>query len=135
LRAVPELSPGEVAELLGVSVDTVRRMTDSGRLPTRRTAAGKRQIAGDDLVRYLEEEVPSAAAPTVVAESARNRFSGIVTRVNRDEVVATVELRAGRHRIVSIMTAEAVDELGLRPGVLAVAAVKSTNVVVEVVRS
>ena len=130
-----ELSAGEVAELLDVSVDTVRRMTDSGRLPTQRTGAGKRQIAGDDLVRYLEEEVPSAAAPAVVAESARNRFSGIVTKVNRNEVVATVELRCGRHRIVSIMTAEAVDELGLRPGVLAVAAVKSTNVVVEVVRS
>jgi molybdopterin-binding protein len=115
-----------------VSVDTVRRLADSGRLATRRSEDGHREVDGEDLARYLaEQEVPGAARP-IVGESARNRFTGIVTKVVANDVVATVELRAGRHRIVSLMTAEAVADLGLRPGVLAVAAVKSTNVVVEV---
>jgi molybdopterin-binding protein len=124
--------PGEVAELLGVSVDTVRRLADSGRLPTSRAADGRRVVDGEDLARYLQDQAEPGGAGPIVGASARNRFTGIVTRVVRDEVVATVELRSGRHRIVSIMTAEAVDELGLRPGLLAVAAVKATNVVVEV---
>jgi molybdopterin-binding protein len=113
--------PGEVAALLGVSVDTVRRSED-----------GHREVEGEDLARYLaEQEEPGTTRP-IVGESARNRFTGIVTKVVANDVVATVELRAGRHRIVSLMTAEAVADLGLRPGVLAVAAVKSTHVVVEV---
>jgi len=128
----PRYRPGEVAELLGVSVDTVRRLADSGRLPTQRAEDGRRVVDGEDLARYLAEQAEPGAAGPIVGASARNRFTGIVTRVVRDEVVATVELRSGRHRIVSLMTAEAVDELGLRPGVLAVAAVKATNVVVEV---
>jgi molybdopterin-binding protein len=124
--------PGEVAALLGVSVDTVRRLADSGRLATRRAADGHREVDGEDLARYLaDQEEPGGTGP-IVGESARNRFTGIVTKVVANDVVATVELRAGRHRIVSLMTAEAVADLGLRPGVLAVAAVKSTNVVVEV---
>ena len=127
-----DYKPEEVAALLGVSVDTVRRLADSGRLATRRTGDGRRVVAGEDLARYLaEQEEPGDAGP-IVGASARNRFTGIVTKVVADDVVATVELRAGRHRIVSLMTAEAVTELGLRPGVLAVAAVKSTSVVVEV---
>ena len=127
-----DYKPGEVAALLGVSVDTVRRLADTGRLLTRRSGDGRRVVAGEDLARYLsEQEEPGDAGP-IAGASARNRFTGIVTRVVANEVVATVELRAGRHRIVSLMTAEAVDELGLRPGVLAVAAVKSTSVVVEV---
>ena len=124
--------PAQVAELLGVSVDTVRRWSDSGRLRTTRTEGGQRLIDGVDLVQFLET-TPRAPEPgAFAAQSARNRFTGIVTKVNRDAVVATVEIQAGPHRIVSLMTAEAVTELGLRPGVLAVAAVKSTNVVVEV---
>ena len=127
-----EYKPGEVAALLGVSVDTVRRLADSGRLVTRRSGDGHRVVAGEDLARYLaEQEEPGDAGP-IVGASARNRFTGIVTKVNRDTVVATVEIQAGPHRIVSLMTTEAVDDLGLEPGVLAVAAVKSTNVVVEV---
>jgi molybdopterin-binding protein len=127
-----EYKPGEVAALLGVSVDTVRRLADSGRLPTRRSAEGHRVVPGEDLARYLaEQDEPDDAGP-IVGASARNRFTGIVTRVVADQVAATVELRAGRHRIVSLMTAEAVADLGLRPGVLAVAAVKATSVVVEV---
>jgi molybdopterin-binding protein len=129
---MPSYKPGEVAALLGVSVDTVRRLADSGTLATRRSDDGHRVVDGEDLARYLaDQEEPGARGP-IVGESARNRFTGIVTRVVANDVVATVELRAGRHRIVSLMTAEAVADLGLRPGVLAVAAVKSTNVVVEV---
>ena len=124
--------PGEVAELLGVSVDTVRRWTDAGRLKTRRTAGGQRLVDGADLARFLDEHGAPLDPGAVVAQSARNRFAGIVTRVKKDAVMAQVELQAGSHRIVSLMTREAADELGLEPGRRAVAAVKSTNVVVEV---
>jgi molybdopterin-binding protein len=130
-----ELRPSQVAELLGVSVDTVRRMADSGRLPTGRAPSGERVIDGEDLARHLEEQAASPDTTPIVATSARNRFRGLVTRVVSNDVVATVELRAGPHRVVSIMTAEAVADLGLRPGVVAIAAVKSTNVVVEVAKS
>jgi len=124
--------PAVVAELLGVSVDTVRRWADSGRLRTSRTEGGQRLIDGVDLVRFLAD-TPRAPEPEAFsAQSARNRFAGIITRVNKDTVAATVEIQAGPHRIVSLMTAEAVDELGLEPGMLATAAVKATNVVVEV---
>jgi molybdopterin-binding protein len=126
--------PGEVAELLGVSVDTVRRLADRGELPTTRTGDGRRVIAGEDLAAYLAGQAEPVGSGPVVGGSARNRFAGIVTRVVVDGVVATVELRSGRHRIVSLLTAEAVEELDLRPGVRAVAAVKATNVVVEVPR-
>jgi molybdopterin-binding protein len=129
---VPSYKPGEVATLLGVSVDTVRRLADSGRLATHRSRDGHRVVDGEDLARYLaEQDEPEGAGP-IVGESARNRFTGIVTKVVANDVVATVELRAGRHRIVSLMTAEAVADLGLRPGVVAVAAVKPTSVVIEV---
>jgi len=126
--------PGAVAELAGVSVDTVRRWTDEGRLVSRRTAGGQRVIEGRDLARFLLESAENAGSPapdTVVARSARNRFAGIVTRVQRDGVMAQVDIQCGPHRVVSLMTREAVDELGLEAGVLAVASVKSTTVVVE----
>jgi molybdopterin-binding protein len=128
---MPSYKPGEVAALLGVSVDTVRRLADSGALATRRSDDGHRVVDGEDLARYLaDQEEPGARGP-IVGESARNRFTGIVTRVVKDEIVAQVELQAGPHRVVSLMTREAADELQLAPGVLAVAAVKATNVVVE----
>jgi molybdopterin-binding protein len=123
--------PGQAAELLGVSVDTVRRWADSGRLKTRRSTGGQRLIDGADLARFLEEQGVTVDPGAIVGQSARNRFPGIVTRVIKDKVAAQVEIRSGPHRIVSLMTREAADELGLAPGVLAVAAVKSTNVVVE----
>lgn len=128
------LKPGRVAELAGVSVDTVRRWTDEGRLPSRRTAGGQRVIEGADLALFLVESAESTEGPsadTVVARSARNRFAGIVTRVQRDGVTAQVDIQCGPHRVVSLMTREAVEELGLEAGVLAVASVKSTTVVVE----
>lgn len=122
---------GQAAELLGVSVDTVRRWTDAGRLPTRRTEGGHRVVAGADLAR-LATELAAAPDPTYpVRQSARNRFTGIVTRVRRDAVACQVEIQAGPYRVVSLITTEAADELGLEPGMLAVATVKSTSVNIE----
>ena len=119
---------GEVADLLGVSVDTVRRWADAGAIRTRRTAGGHRVVAGRDLAAFVSARAEGTAAST---SSARNRFAGIVTRVVRDRVTAQVEIQAGPHRVVSVLTREAVDELGLEPGSLAVATVKATNVGVE----
>jgi molybdopterin-binding protein len=124
----------EAAELLGVSDDTVRRWADAGRLPTI-TEGGRRAIEGAVLARFAEELAATSEVPRyepVAQESARNRMRGLVTRVVRDTVMAQVEIQAGPFRIVSLMSREAADELGLEPGVLAVAAVKATNVVVEV---
>jgi molybdopterin-binding protein len=132
---VSEFRLGQVAELASVSVDTVRRWADAGRLKTRRTEGGQRVVDAAEAARFLRataQAQPAAPAPPVVAASARNRFTGIVTRVVKDTVAAQVELQAGPHRIVSLMTAEAAEELGLEPGVVAVAAVKATNVIVEV---
>lgn len=124
----------QVAELLGVSPDTVRRWCDDGRLRTTRSAGGHRAVDGADLARYLSEQEGAYEPESVKAQSARNRFTGIVTRVERDTLVAVVEIHAPPHRLVSLMTREAADELDLQPGDLATAAVKSTNVVVELPR-
>jgi molybdopterin-binding protein len=130
---MPTYRISEVATLLGVSDDTVRRWTDSGRLPVVRDAGSRLSVDGAALAEFAVSVAAEApAAPPIVAESARNRFAGIVTRVQRDGVMAQVEIQAGPHRVVSLMSREAADDLGLEPGVLAVAAVKSTNVVVEV---
>ncbi|HEY7106113.1 MAG TPA: helix-turn-helix transcriptional regulator [Acidimicrobiia bacterium] len=126
---------GQVAELLGVSTDTVRRWADSGRLRMHRGVGGHRIIEGADLARLLTETAPPVEHELGVVESARNRFPGIVTRVEKDGLVALVHIQAGPHRVVSLMTREAADELGLEPGDLAVGVVKSTNVVVEAPRS
>jgi molybdopterin-binding protein len=123
---------GQAAELLGVSPDTVRRLADSGELETRRTAGGHRVVEGRTLARFAVEHTGVPVAGAIVGQSARNRFPGIITRVVKDQVAAQVEVQAGPHRVVSLMTAEAVDELGLEPGMLAVAAIKATQVVVEV---
>jgi molybdopterin-binding protein len=124
----------QVASLLGVSVDTVRRWCDEGRLPTTRDENGRRLVAGRDLAAYLSEQTPPYAVDSGELHSARNRFTGIVTRVERDGVAAIVEIHAPPHRLVSLLTREAVDELDLQPGDLATASVKSTNVTVEVPR-
>ncbi len=124
----------QVAELLGVSVDTVRRWCDEGRLPVTKTAGGHRSVEGADLARYLSEQDRAYEPDSVMSQSARNRFTGIVTRVERDKITAVVEIHAPPHRLVSLMTREAADELDLQPGDLATAAVKSTNVVVEIPR-
>lgn len=130
----PVYRTSQVAELLGVSDDTVRRLGDSGRLPFRTTSGGQRVVEGAALARFLEDQAHQPEPEVIVARSARNRFTGVVLRVVKDKVAAQVEIQAGPHRIVSLMTREAAEELGLEPGVLAVASVKSTNVVVELPR-
>ena len=128
---MPTYRIGQAAELLGVSVDTVRRWADAGRLGTTRTEGGQRVVDGAALAEFLTAKRQPPERDEVIAQSARNRFQGIVTRVVKDDIVAKVELQAGPYRVVSLMTREAADELRLAPGVLAVAAVKATNVVVE----
>lgn len=126
----------EAAHLLGVSDDTLRRWADAGRVTTT-TENGRLAIDGADLARFAEELAQSADRPApepVVRESARNRFVGLVTNVVKDGVMAKVEMQAGPHRVVSLMSREAADELDLKPGTLAVASVKATNVVIEVSR-
>ncbi|MFP5283974.1 MAG: molybdopterin-binding protein [Actinomycetes bacterium] len=128
---MPQFRIAQAAALLGVSDDTVRRWVESGRLPTQ-AGSGPRTVAGADLAALAQE---LAAAPDLgarVAESARNRFAGLVTKVTKDKVMAQVDLQCGPFRVVSLMSAEAATELALEPGVLAVASVKSTHVVVEV---
>ncbi len=122
---------GEVAELLGVSVDSVRRLADSGRLTTARTSGGQRVVDGRQLARFMATEPTEQKPEITVGRSARNHFPGIVTRVVKDRVMAQVEMQAGSHRLVSLISREAADELGLAPGVRAVAVVKATNVIVE----
>jgi molybdopterin-binding protein len=119
----------DAARLLGVSDDTVRRWIDRGTLPT--TGASPIEIPGDALAAHAVEHAQSAADPTDVLSSARNRFTGLVTRVQLDGVMAQVDIQAGPHRVVSLMSAEAVHELGLEVGSLAVAVVKATTVIVE----
>ncbi len=123
---------GEAAELLGVGVDTLRRWEADGRLETIRTEGGQRLVALGEVSRLLAERRRSTSDRPIVAQSARNRFSGIVTRVERDGVVAVVEVLSGPHRLVSLMTAEAVDDLGLAVGIEAVCVVKATQVIVEI---
>jgi molybdopterin-binding protein len=128
---MPSFTVGKAAELLGVSPDTVRRWIDSGDLPALRTSGGHRQVDGKALARFSAARAGSPSQPPV-AESARNHFPGLVTKVVKDKVMAQVEMLAGPFRVVSLMSREAADELKLAPGVMAVASVKSTNVVIEV---
>ena len=125
----------EAAGLLGVSTDTLRRWADGGRIETTTDAGGRLAVEGVELAR-LAQDLATAAHhgedSMVVAHSVRNRFSGLVIRVTRDTVMAQVEIQAGPHRFVSLLSREAADELGLEPGMLAVAAVKATNVSVEI---
>ena len=125
----------EAADLLGVSDDTLRRWIEAGRIGAYTDPAGRQAVEGVDLARLAQEIAADSDLPQpgpVVLASARNRFVGVVTRVIRDTVMAQVDLQAGPHRMVSLMSREAADQLGLYPGVLAVATIKSTNVVIEV---
>ena len=132
---MPTFRIKEAADLLGVSYDTVRRWAESGRIEQTTDASGRLAVDGAALARFAQERAESASHRddgAVAAQSLRNRFSGLVTRVVRDTVMAQVEIQAGPHRFVSLLSREAVDELGLEPGVLAVAAVKATNVSIEI---
>ena len=131
LPLVPYLRISEAAELLGVSDDTVRRWAEQGRLEMVTGENGRLAVEGAELARLATELADAPDPGAVIGESARNRFRGIVTKVVKDTVMAQVEMQAGPFRVVSLMSSEAADELGLEPGTVAVAAVKSTHVVVE----
>jgi molybdopterin-binding protein len=123
---------GQAAELLGVGVETLRRWADEGHLPTTRSAGGQRLVPLEEVSRLLAERRRTTRERRIVAQSARNRFEGIVTRIDRDGVAAVVQVQAGPHRLVSLLTAEAVEEMGLQVGDEAICVVKATNVIVEV---
>lgn len=117
--------------MLGVRVETLRRWERDGRLKVRRTKGGQRVVSSAEVARLLTKRRHSPARP-IARQSARNRFPGVVTAVKVEGLVATVEILAGPHRVLALTTREAVEELGLEPGMEAVASVKATQVVVEV---
>jgi molybdopterin-binding protein len=123
---------GQAAEMLGITVETIRRWETEGRIAVTRSKGGQRLVEMHEVSRLLDERRRVASDRPIVAQSARNRFVGIVTRVERDRVAAVVEVISGPHRLVSLMTAEAVAELGLKVGDEAVCVVKATNVIVEI---
>ncbi|MFT4084338.1 MAG: helix-turn-helix transcriptional regulator [Nocardioides sp.] len=120
----------EAADLLGVSDDTLRRWVEAGRISAL-SEEGRTVVAGADLARLAAELATAPDPQRAQSVSARNRLLGLVTKVTKDTVMAQVELICGPYRIVSLMSSEAADDLGLEPGVTAVASIKSTNVVVE----
>jgi molybdopterin-binding protein len=121
---------GEAARLLGVRVETVRRWERDGKVRTSRTAGGQREVPAQEVARLLAERRATQAAPAHT--SRRNAFPGVIIKVTKDKVSAIVEIQAGPHRVVSLITREAADELGLKAGMEAVATVKATSVMVEV---
>jgi molybdopterin-binding protein len=132
---MPTFRIKDAASLLGVSTDTVRRWADAGRIESITDASGRLAVDGVALARLAQDLAESADHDRdrmVVAQSVRNRFTGLVSRVVRDTVMAQVEIQAGPHRFVSLLSREAADELGLEPGMLVVAAVKATNVSVDI---
>jgi molybdopterin-binding protein len=131
-RQIGRVRVGQAAEMLGVSVETLRRWEIEGRLQMERSEGGQRLVDIDEVSRLLNERRKATTDRPVIAQSARNRFPGIVTRIEKDTVAAVVEVIAGPHRMVSLMTAEAVDDLGLKVGDQAVCVVKATNVIVEI---
>jgi len=126
-----DYSVGDAAGLLGVSADTVRRWIDSGELDATRTGNARRRIDGAVLARFAESLHENSDPLVRASESMRNHFTGIVTKVVKDKVMAQVELQAGPFRVVALVSREAVDEMGLVPGVMAEAVVKATNVSIQ----
>lgn len=132
MPSVPQFRISDAARLLGVSDDTVRRWVDAGALPVQADASNRKVIDGAALADFARENANVTPDPSEVQRSARNRLVGLVTSVTTDTVMAQVEMQCGPHRVVSLMSTEAVNDLGLEPGALAVAVIKSTNVVVEI---
>ncbi|MCM2410320.1 TOBE domain-containing protein [Streptomyces sp. RKAG290] len=129
---MPSYSIGQAAELLAVSPETVRRWADGGHLAMNRGGSGNRVIDGVSLAAFATERAQGLhPVPGEILTSVRNSFAGIVTAVNVDEIVAQVEIQSGSHRLVSLISRESVEELGLEVGVLATARVKSTNVHID----
>ena len=131
-KATTEIRIGDAAEMIGVSVETLRRWGREGRIQLGRTSGGQRLVPLEEVSRLMGDRRRSGTDRPIVAQSARNRFAGVITRVEKDRVAAVVEVQAGPHRLVSLMTAEAVVELGLKIGDEAVCVVKATNVIVEI---
>ena len=127
-----QLRLGEAAKQLGVSPDTLRRWARDGRIAVEMTPGGQRTVSQSEVTRLAAARRRSGSDRPIIAQSARNRFAGAVVRVQRDGVAAVVEVQAGPHRLVSLMTREAADELDLQPGADVVCVVKSTDVIVEV---
>lgn len=130
---MPHYRVSQAAELLAVSDDTVRRWMDDGRIDAGLDEAGRKVVDGADLARVAVEQAAAtgAAGDASVRRSARNRFTGLVTRIVADGVMAQVELQCGPYRVVSLISSEAARELGLEPGSLATAVVKATTVIIE----
>jgi molybdopterin-binding protein len=120
---------GQAAAVLGVRTETLRRWERNGTLKTIRTPGGQRLVPVSEVTRLLSER--RDRTPPIVAQSTRNRFPGTIVEVKRGDVAATVEIVAGPHRILSLVTREAVDQLGLKPGLEAIAVVKATSVMIE----
>lgn len=129
---MPHYRISDAARLLGVSDDSLRRWAEVGRIEVSHDDTGRLVVDGVELARVAREIVPAESALPVPRESARNHFPGVVTDVRKDGVMAQVEIQAGPHRVVSLMSREAADELGLDVGVVAIASIKATNVVVDV---
>ena len=128
---VPAIRIKDAAALLGVSDDTIRRRVDSGTLPSSTDESGRKVIAGDVLAEFARDHASPPPDPLGVGSSARNRFTGLVTKVTSDRVMSEVQMQCGPFTVVSLMSTESVRHLGLQPGSVAVAAVKATTVIVE----
>ncbi len=126
-----QLRIGDAARFLAVSDDTVRRWIDAGVLGSSRDAAGRAVVDALELARLAQRNAVLPGDPSDIGRSARNRFVGIVTDIVQDTVMAQVELQCGPHRVVSLMSSEAVRDLGLVPGSVAIAVVKATTVIIE----
>jgi molybdopterin-binding protein len=131
MAIVPQLRIKDAAMFLGVSDDTVRRWIDSGALTATPDAAGRKVVDSHQVALLARDQARAVEDPSGVGRSARNRFVGLVTDITRDTVMAQVELQCGPFRVVSLMSSEAVDDLGLELGSLAIAVVKSTTVIIE----
>jgi molybdopterin-binding protein len=128
---MPAIRIKDAAALLGVSDDTVRRWIDSGSLASHKDDGGRRVIAGDALAEFAREHASPPPNPLGGASSARNRFVGLVTKVTADQVMSEVQMQCGPFTVVSLMSTESARQLGLEPGVVAVAMVKATTVIIE----
>ncbi|MDN4517841.1 helix-turn-helix transcriptional regulator [Mycolicibacterium austroafricanum] len=128
---MPDIRIKDAAILLGVSDDTVRRWIDSGSLPSYKDEAGRKVIDGRALADFARDHASPPPDPSGVGSSARNRLVGLVTKVTADRVMSEVQMQCGPFTVVSLMSTESVRQLGLEPGVVAVAVVKATTVIVE----
>lgn len=128
---MPNIRIKDAAVLLGVSDDTVRRWIDTGSLPSCKDDAGRKVIDGKALADFARDHASPPPDPLGAGSSARNRFVGLVTKVTSDQVMSEVQMQCGPFTVVSLMSTESARQLGLEPGVVAVAVVKATTVIIE----